>query len=302
VTRAIRIALAVIAVGALVLVATHVDRRAALDALRDLDVAVVALAAVVVLAVKLGAKVGRSQRILDDVARAGAPRWPSTARLLVASHAAGQLAWAPLGFTVRTLGLRAIGLPLATIGRVHLHERVAELAALIVLGGAALACAPHVAGPMLRPGATALLGVAIVIAVIALALVCSNQLRSALVELARDRDARRTLARSSTWSLVSGLADLLVLAIAARAAGLDVAALGPAPILLAYLGLNLGCALPVVPAQLGVQEAAIVLALATAGVPPAPALAAALAYRAAHVVPLALIGLPALVSLGLKVQ
>ena len=57
-------------------------------------------------------------------------------------------------------------------------------------------------------------------------------------------------------------------------------------------------AVPVVPAQLGVQEAAIVLALAPAGVPAPAALAAALAYRAAHVVPLVLVGLPALGSLG----
>lgn len=285
--RALRVALVAIAVVAVAMVARRIDLGAGLAALRGLDVGIVALAGAVVLVVKLGAKVGRSQRVLDDVAGVAAPAWPRTAHLVVASHAAGHLAWAPLGITVRSIGLSADGLAPKTIARVHLHERLAELAALVAIGALAVAAAPGAAGPMLARAATAAAVVAAIVAVAA----TSRRIRAAA--------SPRTLARASAWSLASALADLAVLALAAAAAGVDVAALGPAALLLAFLGLNLACALPVVPAQLGVQEAAIVVALGAAGVAPAPALAAALAYRAAHVVPLALVGLPALASLGL---
>ncbi|MCB9559681.1 MAG: flippase-like domain-containing protein [Kofleriaceae bacterium] len=85
-------------------------------------------------------------------------------------------------------------------------------------------------------------------------------------------------------------------AVAPPAAGVDA---GVATLLLGVVAINLAAALPVVPAQLGVQESAIVVALAAGGVATAPALACALAYRAAHAIPLVTVGLPALASLGL---
>ncbi|MCE9580542.1 MAG: lysylphosphatidylglycerol synthase domain-containing protein [Deltaproteobacteria bacterium] len=289
-----RLALITLVLAALLLIAGKIDLTSARAAIAGLHPGWVALAIAVVLGAKLGAKVVRSQRALDDVAGSAAPRWPSTARLLIASHAAGQLAWAPLGFTVRTIALGAHGLSLGAIARVHVLERVAEAAALAAIAALALACAPHAAGAMLAPGVTTVIALA-ALAILAIVAATSRRARRAFTALRADR---RTLAHVSAWSIVAGAADVAVVALALAAAGQDPLALGLAPPLLAVLALNLACAVPVVPAQLGVQEAAIVLALAPAGVSTPAALAAALAYRAAHVVPLVLVGLPALASLG----
>lgn len=290
--RAARFALIALVVVALALVARHVDLASARAAIAGLDPGWVAIAIAVVLGGKLGAKVARSQRALDDVAGAAAPRWPSTARVLIASHAAGQLAWAPLGFTVRTIALGAFGLPLGAIARVHVLERIAEIVAVAAIAVGALACAPRTASAVL-PATSLIVAISIGLAILAIA-IASGRGRRALAILRADH---RTLVRVSAWSLIAGAADVAVIALAIAAAGLDPLTLGAAP-LVAVLALNVACAVPVVPAQLGVQEAAIVLALAPAGVPAPAALAAALAYRAAHVVPLVLVGLPALGSLG----
>ncbi|MEP6860765.1 MAG: lysylphosphatidylglycerol synthase domain-containing protein [Deltaproteobacteria bacterium] len=64
----------------------------------------------------------------------------------------------------------------------------------------------------------------------------------------------------------------------------------------AFATLPAATCVPITPGGLGVQEAAITLAFATAGIPVPQALACALAYRCAHLVPLALVGAPALVT------
>ncbi|HVV88429.1 MAG TPA: hypothetical protein VHE35_35545, partial [Kofleriaceae bacterium] len=92
------------------------------------------------------------------------------------------------------------------------------------------------------------------------------------------------------WSLVSAAGELTVIALAASAAGV---ALAPGTILLAMVAINVGSALPM-PGHLGVLEAAVVLALATAGIPATVAITVAVAYRLAHVVALATLGLPML--------
>jgi hypothetical protein len=83
------------------------------------------------------------------------------------------------------------------------------------------------------------------------------------------------------------------IATTARAMHVDA---GVAPLVLAFLAVNGACAVPVTPAQLGVQEAAITVAFAAAGIPAPAALACALGYRCAHLVPLALVGVPALIA------
>ena len=73
-------------------------------------------------------------------------------------------------------------------------------------------------------------------------------------------------------------------------------------VLLAFLAVNGACAVPVTPAQLGVQESAIVVVFGAAGIAAPPALAVALAYRAAHVRPLVLVGVPALLVTWMRRQ
>jgi len=210
-----------------------------------------------VLVAKIGPKVVRSQVLLTASSRRlglAPPPWAVTARLLTASHAAGQLAWGPLGFTVRTVALCDAGMSLGAVVRVHVAERIA---------------------------AAALAG---------LAVAASGRLRGLIVRYA---DTGGALARSSAWAFASSLGDVAVLWLAAR--GMHVSLDLPTAVL-AFLAVNGATAVPVTPAQLGVQESAIVVALGTGGVAAPQALACALAYRAAHIVPLALVGLPALLA------
>jgi uncharacterized membrane protein YbhN (UPF0104 family) len=68
--------------------------------------------------------------------------------------------------------------------------------------------------------------------------------------------------------------------------------LGPAAWCFVLLALNLAIAVPSTPAQVGVLEAGVVVALLAFGVPQTAALAFALLYHAAHVLPTLAIGLP----------
>lgn len=262
-----------LAIGGLIAVAIaarHIDGHEVITSLRAMNPALGLAAMVLMIAGKVGAKVLRSQRLLDaECARAGvpAPTLMTTARLLYASHAAGQLAWGPLGFTVRSVALKADGLPVATIARVHVAERIAELCGIVVV-----AC-------------VALVGIQPIAAVLALVLLAD------LVVLAFGG----ALARATAWAFASSIADLAVLWLASHAMHVDA---GVVPVLLAFLAINVAYLLPT-PGQLGVQEAAITLAFATAGIPAPAALACAVAYRCAHLVPLLVVGVPALLSVWL---
>ena len=242
--------------------------REAVATLPAMNPALALGAMVAMLGGKTGAKTLRSQRLLErECTRANVPA-PSlglTARMLAASHAAGQLAWGPLGFGVRSVALKAFGVPLAAIARVHVAERIAEAVGIIAIALVALA----VGGHLVAAAAVAVLGGVFL------------SLRG------------KPFAIASGWALVSSLADLLVLALASRAMHVDV---GVVPLVLGFLGISVATCVPITPGGLGVQEAAITLAFATAGIPAPEALACALAYRCAHLVPLAIVGGPALVT------
>jgi uncharacterized membrane protein YbhN (UPF0104 family) len=285
----IRLAVAAAGFATLAVIARGLDVHAVGDAIRHVDPALGLAAALVVIGAKIGAKVVRSQILLVAASRkigAEPPSWAMTARLLVASHAAGQLAWGPLGFTVRTLALRDAGMPLAAVARVHVAERIAEALGVAAVAAIALVIAPHA---ILSSWFGCLLVGALAAAVIAAALLAmSSRVRAKL-----RGGLGAALPAATGWAFASSLADIAVLMLAARGMHVE---LGLAPALLAFLAVNGACVLPVTPAQLGVQESAIVVAFATAGIPAPQALACALAYRAAHIVPLVLVGVPALVT------
>jgi len=266
----LRLGLAVAGLAAVALAARHLDGHAVLASLRAMNPALGTAAMILMIGGKVGAKVLRSQRLLEaECARAGcrAPTLATTARLLYASHAAGQLAWGPLGFTVRSVALEAGGLPVKTIARVHVAERIAEACGLVVV-----AC-------------IALVPVQPVAAVLALVLLADLMLIA----------FGPALSRATAWAFASSVADLAVLFLAARAMHVEA---GVAPVVLAFLAINVAYLLPT-PGQLGVQEAAITLAFATAGIPAPAALACAVAYRCAHLVPLLVVGVPSLLSVWL---
>jgi uncharacterized membrane protein YbhN (UPF0104 family) len=289
--RALRLAVAAASLGAVALAARHLDAGEVAGAIRRVDPIFGLLAALAVLGAKIGAKAMRSQLLLDASCRRlglSPPPFAATARLLAASHAAGQLAWGPLGFTVRTIALCDAGMPLGAVVRVHVAERIAEAAGLAAIALAALAFSPAaILGSWLGRVLLAALAAA---ALAGLAVAASPRLRALVVRYA---DTGGALARSSAWALASSLADIAVLWLAAR--GMHISLDLPTAVL-AFLAVNGAGAVPITPAQLGVQESAIVVALATGGIAAPQALACALAYRAAHIVPLALVGLPALLA------
>jgi uncharacterized membrane protein YbhN (UPF0104 family) len=289
--RLVRLAISVIGLAAIAMVARDLDTEAVAQSIRGVDPVLGVMAALVMIGGKLGAKIVRSQILLVEQCRrigVAPPTWATTARLLAASHAAGQLAWGPLGFTVRTFALRDGGMPLGAVARVHVAERIAE-----ALGIAAIALAALVIEPSAILGSwfgRVLLALLVLLALAGGALAISGPLRARLAHHAGTGGA---IARSSIWALASSMADIAVLMLAARGMLVE---LDVATAMLAFLAVNGACTIPVTPAQLGVQESALVVVLATAGIAAPQALACALAYRAAHVVPLALIGLPALLG------
>jgi hypothetical protein len=94
-------------------------------------------------------------------------------------------------------------------------------------------------------------------------------------------------ARSLAWSLLSDLTDVLMIALVLAAVGVS---LPPATWVLIYAGINLVLLAPSTPAQIGVLEVGAVAALRAFDVDPAAALAFALLYHAAHVVPPTVVG------------
>lgn len=289
--KAVRYGIALVGALALAVAARHLDGRALLASLREMNPLLGGAAMLAMIGGKVGCKSLRSQRLLAAECarvRCAAPPLATTARLLVASHAAGQLAWGPLGFTVRTVALQADGMPLGAIARVHVAERIAEAIGIAVVAIAALAVAPEaILGS--RAGALLVGGVATLAAAAAVAAAVPRLRR----KLAAHAPVGVALGVAALWALASSVADITVLWLAARAVHVDV---GGAPLAVAFLAVNGACAVPVTPAQIGVQEAAITVAFATAGIPAPAALACALGYRCAHLVPLVLVGVPALIA------
>ena len=99
-TRLLKWGLALVGFAVLVYFARDLDTDAIVHSITHIDPVFGLAAALVMLVGKVGAKVVRSQLLLvEECQRIGVapPTWRVTARLLVASHAAGQLAWGPLG-------------------------------------------------------------------------------------------------------------------------------------------------------------------------------------------------------------
>jgi uncharacterized membrane protein YbhN (UPF0104 family) len=296
-TRSQLVRAAITAAGctAIAFAARHVDGHALLRSMRGIDPILGIAAALVMIGATLGAKIVRSQTVMvEQCERLGiaAPSWGVTARVLAASHAAGQLAWGPLGFTVHTIALRDFGLPLGAVARVHVAERIAEALGIAAIALAALVVEPHAIlgswfGRLLIGG----------LAVVALAGLATARSARVRARLARHASTGGALARASAWAFVSSVAEVGVLMLAARGMHVE---LDLATALIAFLAINGACAIPVTPAQLGVQESAIVVVFATAGIAAPEALACALAFRAAHVVPLVLVGLPALLDTWMR--
>ena len=90
------------------------------------------------------------------------------------------------------------------------------------------------------------------------------------------------------WSFVSDAADVAMVGLCLEAVGVR---LGVGAWCLVLLGVNVAVALPISAANLGVLEAGAIVVLARLGVPGNTAMAFAVLYHGAHVVPSTLVGL-----------
>jgi hypothetical protein len=108
-----------------------------------------------------------------------------------------------------------------------------------------------------------------------------------LLDAVRLLGSSRVWARSLAWSLLSDVTDVLMIALVLAAVQVS---LPPASWVLIYAAINLVLIAPSTPAQIGVLEVGAVAALGALGVDEHAALAFALLYHAAHVVPPTLAG------------
>ncbi len=212
---------------------------------------------------------------------------PRFVRYTILGNAASALLPARAGEAVRVwLLVELDGVQAVDAVGAALAERALDVASMV------LVLAPL---PLLLPGGPpwvirtlALLGVAGAAIVVAVAVIARRTPRGdgLLARLAR------ALSQLSSWPrLGAGIAvltlawlfDLGALILVGHALGLS---LPPAAPFLVLLTVNLAIAVPAAPAQLGSHEAGTLLALALLHTPRAEAVAFALLYHAAHVLPL----------------
>jgi uncharacterized membrane protein YbhN (UPF0104 family) len=108
-----------------------------------------------------------------------------------------------------------------------------------------------------------------------------------LLQSVRALGSPGTWARALAWSWISDATDVAMIALSARAAGLVLDVPGAFAVLIAV---NLACLLPAAPAQIGTLEAGAVLVLQALGAGQDQAVAIALLYHAAHLLPIAVAG------------
>jgi hypothetical protein len=306
------VAAAVLALGAVLLRRLDLDR--VLDALRRADLRLVAAAALLNLTLNTAARVGRWAPLLEALPRRGrGARFLELAALFVAAQAASNLLPARGGEALRVAQLhRRHGYPVAGLIAVQLVEAVV---AALSLGFLAVLIVPAPATPRSLSAALltfAALGGAGAGLTLWLArrapsgeaaatgtglLARARAALSRLADAARYLRGGRTWARSLLWSLASDLTDVAMIGLTLAAVGVQ---LSPVGWVVAFVALNLVLILPSTPAQVGVLEMGAVAALHALGVADEPALAFALLYHAAHVVPPTVVGGVLLVTLDLR--
>ena len=267
--------------------ASRLDWSSLIESLRGVDRGMWLVAVVVGLVWKLAAKALRSHVLVQAIARARDTAPPSlwtTARQYIGTHALGQLLWPPLGMSLRTVGLMRDGLPVVAAAQVQVGERIAEAVALVAMAGVTVFLAPGALEPIFGAAGGIIIAALAALAIVGLALaLASRRVRRAWAA------GWRPLLWASLWALLAHIGDVAMLLIAAHAANVPIEL---AAALVAFLAVNSAAIIPLVPGQLGVLEAAVVLGLAYGGIPAEPALAVALAYRFAYLIPLSAVGLP----------
>lgn len=118
-----------------------------------------------------------------------------------------------------------------------------------------------------------------------------------LVAAVRQMESPRVWSRSLAWSVLSDISDVAMIGLVLAAVGVS---LSPASWVVIYAAINLVLLAPSTPAQLGVLEVGAVAAVTAFGVDEHAALAFALLYHAAHVIPPTIVGAIVLLRLDMK--
>jgi uncharacterized membrane protein YbhN (UPF0104 family) len=306
-----RIVVFLVVIGLAVVLARRLDLDRLLDAFRHADWRFVALAALCHVTVNTAARVGRWQALLGPLPHDGpGAGFGELTALYFASQAASNLLPARAGEALRAVQLhRRHGYPLPGLVTVQLVE---TLVGAVTLGLVTLPMVPLGKAPASFSAAILIFALAGPVGMAALFVVArlvparelppppaasagisarfvawARKVVSGLLEAVRLLGSLRVWARSMAWSVLSDLTDVLMIALVLSAVGLS---LPPASWVLIYAGINLVLLAPSTPAQLGVLEVGAVAALRAFDVDPAPALAFALLYHAAHVLPPTLVG------------
>lgn len=266
------------------------------------------LAVVINLVLSTGARIGRRFVVLRAAEPEATLDQARVGLAYLAATAANNLMPARAGDLLFALELRRVaGFPLASALAAQLFEKVVEILSLWMLVPLCLLLLDP--GPAARSGLTAFFfaGALGLLSLLALRILGEGlewvgRAASRLGALKRSLEAAgriarpATLARAILWSSAQDLSDIAMVMSVARSLGLDV---GFGAGLLVYLAVNAASALPGTPGQIGLIEGGAILALTTLGVPQTAALALALLYHAAHLIPLTVIGLGPLMRLRL---
>ena len=318
--RRLPVAKIVLSIAVVVLV-VFLGRRLDLDRVRSelarADARLVILAALLNLTVNTAARVGRWRALLDVIPTEGTRAgFFELARVYLASQAISNLVPARAGEAIRVVQpRRRHGQSVAGLVAVLAAEGIVGA---ISLGALALFVASQDAAPLgLR---RALLGFGLLGPMGALGLYWLSRrapasaadvkpsesalgrlaqkvagiARSLLGALGHLRSAS-AWSKSLAWSVLSDATDVAMIGLVLAAVGVHLPVVSW---VVAFVAINLALIVPTTPAQLGVLEMGAVAALHALGVDEAPAVAFAVLYHAAHVIPPTLVG--GLFALGLE--
>lgn len=271
-----------------------------LAAMADANGLLLAAAVVVNLTVNTLARVLRRVALLRPLKHQGrAATFEDLASLFFAGQAVNNVLPARAGDVLLSAQLwRRHGYEIEGVVASQLLEKLVEIVTLWLLAVptaiALRAAQPAVTHVVAAVGAV--LAVAVALVLLASRLDLASRLRTGWLSSLLDRSAgalRLLLAPhvfrpTLLWSFVSDAADVAMVGLCLEAIGVR---LGVGSWCLVLLGVNVAVALPISAANLGVLEAGAMVVLAHLGVAGNKAMAFAVLYHAAHVVPLTIIGL-----------
>jgi uncharacterized membrane protein YbhN (UPF0104 family) len=260
-----------------VALARHVDLGRAFAALAAASPWVVALALLVNLGPRTAVRVRRTLVLLRT-----APEGRIAARALVpvmlASYAAGYLVPGPAEELFSGASLTRFGFRPRDLVSISLIDKALGVVSV------GLVAAPLLPAAAMAPGILAAAG--------ALAL----GVFGAWLSRARRAIRWRVIAEALACLVASNFASVAILCLSLTAVGAPVSLRTALEI---FAMTSCACILPLTPGHLGVFEAAFTVAATHRGVPASAALAAAVIYHGAHIVPLVAAGLPSLIRISL---